>query len=57
MYFFDPWFGVVLLRDDMDMQAAHPTAAALHRVDRYLGLVCAGIVVLMTAVGACILNT
>jgi hypothetical protein len=57
MYFFDPWFGIVFLQNDADIRAGQPTAEELRNVDRYLRVICAGIVLLMSIVGGCILET
>jgi len=56
MYFFDPWFGVVFPQNGVDMQTPEPTPAMPPRANRSVGLVCAGIAVLISAIGACILN-
>lgn len=56
MYLFDPWFGILLLEDDTTEQIAQPALAELRRSNRYVGLVCAGITLLIGAVGMCMLN-
>lgn len=56
MYLFDPWFGILLLEDDTTEQIAQPARAELRRSNRYVGLVCAGITLLIGAVGMCMLN-